>query len=230
MPTTPKGFRYPAAGDAPNVPLDMQELAEDIDNYMGSRGSAVIATDESRTNVAYGLLTTPDRVQNVVVAAGQILCVAYQAEWASSAVQAGRAAIFIGSNQLRVPHDNSVPEIEAAGDSSAIVPGRRSFLTTCPIGLVSLINNVGDFARTSPMAIAALSLNSSSNFGAWAELDGTLVKIGDVTGNGQDAVGGVCMIDVDPGTYDVSVQFKASSGSVSARNRKLRVWTERFAV
>lgn len=35
MPTTTKGFRYPAATAAPNVPADMQNLATDVDTYLG---------------------------------------------------------------------------------------------------------------------------------------------------------------------------------------------------
>lgn len=40
--------------------------------------------------------------------------------------------------------------------------------------------------------------------------------------------GGVCVIFAAAGTYDVSVRFKASSGSVTVKERKLWVWTEVF--
>ncbi len=36
MPTTSKGFRYPTSTAAPNVPADLQNLATDVDNYMGA--------------------------------------------------------------------------------------------------------------------------------------------------------------------------------------------------
>jgi hypothetical protein len=35
--------------------------------------------------------------------------------------------------------------------------------------------------------------------------------------------GGVCYVFAAAGTYDVSVQFKASSGSITAKSRKLWV-------
>lgn len=35
MPSTTKGFRYPASTAAPNVPLDIQNLATDVDTYQG---------------------------------------------------------------------------------------------------------------------------------------------------------------------------------------------------
>lgn len=40
--------------------------------------------------------------------------------------------------------------------------------------------------------------------------------------------GGVCVIEADAGTYDVSVRFKRSEGKLSAKERKLRVWTREF--
>ena len=36
------------------------------------------------------------------------------------------------------------------------------------------------------------------------------------------------MVFAAAGTYDISVQFKASSGSVTVKNRKLWVWTMGF--
>lgn len=35
MPTTPRGYRYPAGSAAPNVPLDLSNLASDIDTDVG---------------------------------------------------------------------------------------------------------------------------------------------------------------------------------------------------
>lgn len=35
MPTTPKGFRYPASTAAPNVPVDIQNGVTDVDTYLG---------------------------------------------------------------------------------------------------------------------------------------------------------------------------------------------------
>lgn len=45
-----------------------------------------------------------------------------------------------------------------------------------------------------------------------------------LTGQVSDAVG----IFVAAGTYTISVQFKASSGSITASQRRMRVWTETF--
>jgi hypothetical protein len=37
MPTTAKGLRYPSATSAPNIPQDVQNLANDVDAWLGYR-------------------------------------------------------------------------------------------------------------------------------------------------------------------------------------------------
>src|SRR4051812_48257416 len=77
------------------------------------RGKSIIATEESRSNTSYGTLTTPDQVSNVVVPVNGLLFVAFTALWKESVLKAGRAAIFIGANQLQFPI-NSGPIAQAA--------------------------------------------------------------------------------------------------------------------
>jgi hypothetical protein len=68
-------------------------------------GKSVIATSEARTNVAYGTLTTPDQVSSIVLPTDGVICVLFQATWQESVADTGRAAIFIGANQLKVASD-----------------------------------------------------------------------------------------------------------------------------
>jgi hypothetical protein len=49
-----------------------------------------------------------------------------------------------------------------------------------------------------------------------------------VSATSPQLVGGPCYIFAAAGTYTVSVQFKSSSGSVTAKNRKLWAWTLGF--
>jgi hypothetical protein len=49
-----------------------------------------------------------------------------------------------------------------------------------------------------------------------------------VASSGTAGYGGPCFIFAAAGTYTVSVQFKATSGSVTAKQRKLWVWTMAF--
>jgi hypothetical protein len=66
--TTPKRLLpYPTNGDTPNVAGDIANLATAVDTKLGSAGKSIIATEETRTNVAYGTLTTPDVVTGIVL-------------------------------------------------------------------------------------------------------------------------------------------------------------------
>jgi hypothetical protein len=58
-----------------------------------------------------------------------------------------------------------------------------------------------------------------------------LVGYGQQTGGSPaGGVGGLCVIEGLPaGTYTISIQYKATSGSVTAKNRRLKVRTESFA-
>jgi hypothetical protein len=38
MATTTSGFRYPVSADDPDIPRDIRQLAEDIDNYLNATG------------------------------------------------------------------------------------------------------------------------------------------------------------------------------------------------
>jgi hypothetical protein len=159
------------------------------------RGKSIIAATESRTNTAYGTLTTPDKV-TVTLPTDGLIKVAYQATWQQSVDGAASAAIFIGANQLKVSGSGSVAT-QAASFSGAAADAP---LGSQPAGLLS------------------------TTAGAGYPGD---VTTGQVVGIGV-ASPGPCLIFAAAGTYDVSVQFKASSGSVTVKNRKLWVWTMGF--
>lgn len=276
MPTTTKWtLRYPATADPANVPLDMQELAEDVENlgltlvgtfaakptaataksgrtyfctdtgqYLLSdgtnwlevimvpagitdlgddivneeklsdalasklgiskggivkRGKSIVATEESRTNVAYGLLTTPDRVQSIVVPTDGLLAIGYFAQWKNSIASAGRAAIFIGANQL----------VTSGGGAGA-----------GPVVSEATGNSTADTYSqlVSSQESGILSNSATVNLAAPATTGHLLSSSGSVSGGS-----GVAIVFVAAGTYDISIQFKATSGSVTVKERKLWV-------
>jgi hypothetical protein len=170
----------------------------------GSRGAAIIATQQARTDTAYGTLATPDSV-TVALPSNGLIVIAYQATWFESVAGAARAAVFIGANQL-----------QTAGSS-----------ITSPV--------VQETSTGRTVAVAATPL-SSCTFGLRSEGDpasgvayGGDVTTGQVVGNGGAGLGyGALHVFAAPGTYAVSVQYKASSGSVTALTRKLWVWVEPF--
>lgn len=163
------------------------------DSSIVRRGKSIIATTEVRANAAYGLMTTPDRVQNVVLPTDGLLYVAYSALWQESVSSSGKAAIFIGTNQLRVPQNVGVPLVQEATMGGSV--NSDAVLSTSTSGLASL----------QPVATPSTEVTT-----------------------GQVLRTGSAQIWAAAGTYDISVQFLASSGSVTVKNRKLWVWTLGF--
>ena len=167
------------------------------------RGKSIIAATETRTNTAYGLLTTPDRVQNVVLPTDGLIFMAYQATWQYSVASAGAAAFFLGATQVVLDVNNGLSG-SAAAASSSTAAGVDHSLASYGGGLGSDLN-----AGTYPGdATTGQVVGQSSTVG------------------GVQA--GVCLLFAAAGTYDVSVQFKAVSGSVTAKSRKMWVWTAGF--
>ena len=187
-----------------------------------SRGKSIIATAESSTNASYGTLTTPDQVANIVLPTDGLIFVVYQAAWKESVVGAGEAALFLNSTQVVVADANSGGAIGGPARAQHYSPtaDRYAPLTTCATGL--------------------LSYKGAGGFGAGACADyGSDASTGQVVGGGlmpfyagadwaTFMTGGPCCIFAAAGTYTVSVRFQSSSGSVTAKNRKLWVWTVGF--
>lgn len=196
--TPGRGVQIPYGGLAAGS-VGLVNLAADAAAKVTGKVSNV-ATSQSVTSTSYTTLGTPDRVSNVVVGTNSLLEIWYQAMWQSSVTAAAKAAIFIGSNQLQaiVNSTSTAPAVQEATIGSTI--NVNQVLATYPAGLL-------------PGA-------QTSNY------------TGDVTtGQVVGAYGvnsGWCSVFVAAGTYTVSVQFKSSSGSVTASNRKLWVRVSDF--
>lgn len=147
----------------------------------------IIATEESRENLAFGTLTTPDEITSVVLPENGLMVVGYEALVKSSGAGAGSAALFLGGKQIKIAGSTS-PEVQEVATNGT---GFQNFQTT----------GTGLSTR-----------NSGTSF----------VTTGQVLGNpAVQGTGGLCVIFAAAGTYNISVQFKASSGSVTAKERKL---------
>ncbi|RJQ12082.1 MAG: hypothetical protein C4558_02450 [Dehalococcoidia bacterium] len=183
------------------------------------RGKSIIATEESTSSSSFTTLATPDRVENVVLPSGGLIVVGYYAEWKESSAGQGQAAIFLGSNQLKVPNLSGSLETQCGRG-----PSQSNFspLVTFPVGLVSGDSSAGSIsAATTGQALAAVKHSGTSL--------GSLVAGFDIYAvNMAIPLGGLCPIFADAGTYTVSVQFRALSGTVTARTRKLWLWTIDF--
>lgn len=173
------------------------------------RGKSIIAAAEPRGNVAFGLLGTPDRVQNVVLPTDGLIRIAYQAMWKESVAGAASAAIFIGGNRLKA---RQLITNAFVGDSQG-----------AQIGIANFYNPLFSFSG------GLRSVNGGAVLSGDHPDD---VTTGQIVG-GQDSAGvswsaGQVTVFAAAGTYDVSVQFLASSGTVTAKNRKLWVETIGF--
>jgi hypothetical protein len=176
------------------------------------RGKSVIATEESRTNTAYGLLSTPDRVSGVTLPTDGLLFIAFQGMWKESVGSAARAAIFLGSNQLQYANDrtNAAPVVSE----------------TALIGTANTYKPISSY----PGGVYGVSGDATAYTGdvTTGQVVGVAINSGWTGNNATSATGGICVVRAAAGSYDVSVQFKASSGSVTAKNRSLHVWTQGF--
>lgn len=184
------------------------------------RDSCMIATQESRTNTAYGKLTTPDEIENVVLEVDGFIEIDFLAIWECSVADAGRAAIFIGENQLKIDRGTINPVPQAAWlnttDSTTGIP---TVLGTTPQGLVS--GGTAGVVTSSPVATGQV-LGAAPVYTGNMELDGNPLTFSELF------LGGSVRVEAAAGAYDVSIRFKSASGSVTVKNRRLRVWTQAF--
>lgn len=184
-----------------NLPVSMlQRLGLGDSSGQKGRGVSFNATTGTRTNVAYGALNdAADQVTGLVVPTNALVEIGVFATWQNSVANAGRAAIFIGSNQLKVSDGSAAPVVQEASMTFATI-NADAVLTSMPTGI-----------NSPPMAAAYTGS----------------VTTGQVLGqvNASPFNGGTFRIfNLAAGTYTISVQYKSATGSVTAKNRLL--WAE----
>ena len=160
------------------------------------RGKLNIATSESTsaTSYAFNNLATPDRITQVVVPADALLLVGYQALFQATVASNAKAALFIGSNQVKVvPGGGGAPAVQEA--TSGATTASDYSLATTPIGLTS--------------------------HGTAGESE---VTTGQILGVNTNTGGALMPVFVAAGTYDVSIQYKnVAVGTLTASKRHLWV-------
>lgn len=162
------------------------------------RGKLNIATSESTsaTSYAYNNLATPDRITQVVVPADALLLIAYQAIWNNTVASNGRAAIFIGANQIKGGIGTGAPTVMEATSASS----------------------TDDDVLTS--ALGGFGLESGGGAGAATE-----VTTGQALGINGSRAGGFITVFAAAGTYDVSVQFKNNAAGTTTVSKR-HLWVE----
>jgi hypothetical protein len=169
----------------------------------------IINTEESRTNVAFGTLTTADEIASVVLPENGLILVNYAALWKESVSGAARAALFLGENQVKIPKVAATsPAVQETNATGRNWTGTVADTVNTFRHLFS--NEAG--LNSYPTTAAATNVTTGQIAGALAE-------------DGNAAHGGFVALFAAAGTYTVSVRFKASSGSVTAKERKLWIAT-----
>lgn len=165
------------------------------------RGKSIITATESRTNVAYGTMTTPDQVTGIVLPTDGVLQIMFMATWQNSVASNGKAAIFIGANQLKLDSATTAPVVNEVTGNSNITTD--TILSTHIDGLHA-VNSLNGYTG---------DVTTGQVFGS---------------GNGGSPFGGPVYVFAAAGTYTISVQFKSAAGSVTVKNRHLYVKAEAY--
>jgi hypothetical protein len=169
------------------------------------RGRSVQATAGSRASVSYGALDNgPDEVARLVLPTDGLLCVSYRALVKESVWGAARVAVFVNGVQLL---------LSAANNS---VPASAQECSVGALGGTTGPNVTGVYRRVvagdAGLAIAGDGYAGDATFGSSA----------------SPLLTNHLECEMAAGTYTVGVQYKASSGTVTAQDRKLRVWALAF--
>jgi hypothetical protein len=136
----PNGTRYKTYAPGSSFPpADPNAIQDQILQVAGYRGVTPISATESRTNVAYGLLGTPDQIAGIVVPVTAKLRVSYQATWQEAVNGAARAAIFIGATQLKVSDSTAAAPVVQETSLACGTANIDKPLSTSVVGLASSV-------------------------------------------------------------------------------------------
>lgn len=151
--------------------------------------SLTISKEESRESATFGTLPTADLIKEIKVGEKGLVRIGYSARYKSSVSGAGKAAIFLGTNQLKLYTTES-----KVVSTSTIGTGFRNLSSSTNIGLATYAS--GDAAGVDATTGQLLSVSLE---------------------------GGMAELWLAAGTYDIGVQFKATEGKVTAKERRLFV-------
>jgi hypothetical protein len=206
-----------------DFPFGLSSGGAGLGSAFDDRKKSIIATSESRSNAAYGKLTTPDQV-SVTLASGGVLKVIFQAMWKESVLGAARAAIFIGANQLTIANTPGATTPQAQAARTAVgssLAGVDIPLSSFGGGLLSGAPGPSDYTEVNTGQVVGVADDNPTGQDIRQDVGGVAYI--------APPGGGACYIfGLAAGTYTVSIQFKASSGSVTAKNRRLWVAAEAY--
>lgn len=162
----------------------------------------IILTEQSTSSTSFVTLSTPDEITGVVVPSNGVIFLLYQAVCKSSVKNGGQVTIFLNSTEVKT----AAPGFAA--------PAGVSIQLVSPANIFNPISSspVGGLARVEPLTETGYTgdVTTGQVFGVFPPTP-------------QTTPSGPCQIFVNEGTYNVSIKWKASSGSVTAKERRLLV-------
>ena len=201
--TFPYTFKDGEIADGVQVMANLNALKATLE--AGGYGASTVLSkyvegEETRTEeggkkvTEYWTMPTNDEVTILMPSEG-LICVAYQAIWVSSVEGAASAAIFLGENQVSMSAGSARP-----GQSAVLGKKGEASLFSTQYGLDTTETNsfVGDTT--------------------------TGQIVGGSVGVGAVMAGGPTSIFAAASSYKVSIRFKASSGTLKVKKRRLWVW------
>jgi hypothetical protein len=205
---TAKGIPILTSSDqglpTPNVQSYLQTLATALDARIEHVGSSYNANPDSVSSTSYANPSSSfDRVQNIIVPTDGLLVVGFAGLWKVSAASTMGAALFIGANQLKNLNT-------ASGGAPILAEGTNTTAGATSYG----------FMHSGRQGIGV---------GSAPATDTTLVNTGMILYEPTTSTdGGLCYISVAAGTYDVSVKYKISTGTLTVKERRLWVHSVQY--
>lgn len=162
------------------------------------RGKSIVATEQTTTSTTYTSLTTPDEV-TVTLPTDGLIVVTFQALWKDTVVSNGRAAIFLGANQIK--------------NQSATAP--------------TVQEHTSNSTANTYVPLYSTGAGLTGFNGGTAH--GSDVTTGQLVGSLDDKDAGPATIFAAAGTYAVGIKYRnVAAGTLSVKERKLWVWTLAF--
>lgn len=225
MPTLSDNFDIPsplATGEGADLPGAMEAQNDRLDAIFSagirSSGVSAIDTEQTTSSTTYTELGTPDRVEDIVLPTNGLLLIGFRALVKDTGTggnpDPSKAAVFIGSNQLKVPFVNGAPaalETSLSGTfgTSPTSAGNDNYspLVSSPTGLA--------------LAPSLAGTTSDSSF----VTTGMALAVGGLAG----LSGGFLFVEADAGTYDVAVKFKQGDATRTLSVKSRRLWVVALA-
>lgn len=213
------GLWVPEDTEAPDGPSHLTQLAEGtestdgLNDHLARAGAearrSIVTAEQSITSATFQVLGIADRIEDMDIDADDLLVVVFMGEFKSSGAGNGRAAIFVGGEQLMIGGSNQAAATRAEETSF-------TYVASHPLGLAgSESTATGTSSLPTPVGISA---KDTRQFVGATEVASTIEQLG-----------GACVIRPDTGIHDVEIRWSATSGSITARNRRLYAWTRKFA-